>query len=201
MRRRRVYTPQPLTSLIDVLFILLFASLARATASPEPDAKEPPPAPEPAADAGPVEALADAAPPVAPEYAAARELGLARALEQLGSRPALVLRISAAGELVAIETGADETLEVRVPLLERVPDRDVALAYLGDRSPEMRLCAIAARYAPVDNRLVVIAPLSPVADLSVALVEGLRRDVERCDGALAVIVEPIALPGAETETP
>jgi hypothetical protein len=201
-RRPQRRQPQSLTSMIDVLFILVFASLAQAAA---PDSSEAEPAePEPAPDAAPAPSpdapvpATDAAPIAVPDYAAAREAGLARALQRLSDQPAVILRVSAEGELTAVDVGTGERLEVGVPLLEKVPNRDVALAYLGDRSPEMQLCAVARRHATVDGRLVVIAPERPLADLTVALVRGLRRDVDRCGGALAVIAEPTP---AEEDTP
>jgi hypothetical protein len=195
MARRRRGNPQSLTSMIDVLFILVFASLAQAAA---PDGATDTPEPitpiAPAADAapstpGPIPAT-DAATVAPRDYARAREAGLAVALERLSNQPAVILRVSATGELVAVEAGAGQRLDVGVPLLERVPDRDVALAYLGDRSAELQLCAVAGRYAVIEGRLVVFAPERPVADLPVALVNGLRRDVDRCANAMAVIAEP-----------
>lgn len=185
--------------MIDVLFILVFASLAQAAApEPEPERIERPEPPV-AADAAPgPTALADAAPVAPADYAAAREAGLALALARLSDQPAVVLRISEAGQLTAVEVGAGQRLEVGVPLLERVPDRDVALAYLGDRSADLQLCAVARRYAAIDGRLVVLAPARPLVDLPVALVRGLRRDVERCAGGLAVIADP---PQQQSPTP
>lgn len=177
--------------MIDVLFILVFASLATAAASDQALEALPPPAQAPEAAPVPVD---DTAPPLAPGYAEASEAGLALALRRLSDRGAVILRVSVDGRLVAVETDVGPVLEVGVPLLEAVPDRDVALAYLGDSSPNLQLCAIARRYTEIDGHLVVIAPERALVDLSVALVHGLRRDVERCVGAMAVIVEPGATP-------
>jgi hypothetical protein len=94
-----------------------------------------------------------------------------------------------------------ESVRVQVPLLERVPDPDVALAYLGDRSTDARVCTIARGYLrahAVTGMIVVIAPEAPVAELPVALVRGLRADQERClaeHGALAVLADPAAARG------
>lgn len=191
MRRRARGQPPSLTSMIDVLFILVFASLATAAAADQAPPSPPVPAQDPEVASTPAD---DAAPTTAPGYADYREAGLALALQRLADRAAVILRVSAGGRLVAVETDVGSVLEVGVPLLEAVPDRDVALAYLGDSSRDLQLCAIARRYTEIDGRLLVIAPEQPLVDLSVALVGGLRRDVERCAGALAVIVEPGATP-------
>jgi hypothetical protein len=170
MKRRR-HVPPDLTSLFDVLFIVIFAALIRAAAAEHAaaEAAKPKPTPEPL------------------DPASLR----ARAIAQIGTRPALVVRVSAAGTITAVETeGANIPLDV--PLLEHSPDPDVALAYLGDRSAELRVCRVAALHAGVpDVRrfLVIVAPARALADLPHALYEGLQRDIERCDG-LAVIVEP-----------
>ena len=85
------------------------------------------------------------------------------------------------------------------PLLEHSPDPDIALAYLGDRAAELRICRIVAVHlglADLANHLVILAPEKALADLPHALVEGLRRDVERClrdQQGLAVIVDPSAV--------
>jgi len=183
--RRRAPRPQSLTSMIDVLFILLFASLATAAAS----ANSPPPVePTPPAELTPPQP--DASPVAPSDYASAREVGIETAAARLAGKPAVVLRVSEAGSLRAIETGVGSVLELDVPLVEEVADRDVALAYIGDRSPELQLCPIAARLVPIDGRLIVIAPERPLADLPVALVAGMRRDIDRCAAAWAVIAEP-----------
>ena len=89
-----------------------------------------------------------------------------------------------------------------VPLLEHSPDPDIGLAYLGDRSAELRLCRLVALHlqlADLSNHLVIIAPDARGADLPHALYTGLRRDVERCQSeqhGLAVVVEPDAEPDA-----
>jgi hypothetical protein len=105
------------------------------------------------------------------------------------------VRVAADGTLVDVEW-AGEKRALGLPLLERVPDPDVAVAYLGDRAPALRLCGVVAhelRAGDLAGHVVVISPAVPLGEMSVALVAGLRRDVTRCQNeqqAMAVIVEP-----------
>jgi hypothetical protein len=168
-RSRRRHVPPDLTSLFDVLFIVIFAALIRAAAAEHAAAEAAAPKPQPALK------------PLDP-----RSLH-ARALAQVGTRPSLVVRVSKAGTITALETDADTT-PLDVPLLEHSSDPNVALAYLGDRSVELQVCRVAALHAG-PGFLVIIAPEVGLADLPEALYEGLERDVERCNG-LAVIVDP-----------
>lgn len=169
-RTRRSAKPPDLTSLFDVLFIVIFAALIRAAAVQQA-AAEPAPLPPPE--------------PLDPASLHAR------ALVELGARPAVVVRVSAAGTVTAIEADG-QTTQLDVPLLEHVADPDVAVAYLGDRSLELRMCRIAALHlgvAELASYLVIVAPAARLADLPHALYDGLHRDLDRCAG-LAVIVEP-----------
>lgn len=198
--RRRVYQASSLTSMIDVLFILVFASLAYAQSRPDAEAAEPD-GEEPVADSAPDATPdpgdpehSDAGPPPAEsnEHGEVRTRAVAAAIERLRGGGVIVVRIAAAGELYAIETAPGDRLEVGVPLLERVANRDVNLAYLGDRSADFQLCSIVERYRRVDDHLIAVTPDRPLADLPLNLVEGIRRDLDRCRalGGLAVIVEP-----------
>lgn len=195
-RARRRQPPPDLTSLFDVLFIVIFAALIRAAAVQQAAAAKPvtPPPPPPP-------------PPVKLESLALQTRALADLDKQLAARPTIILRISEAGSLVAIEAGG-QTLPLDTPLLEHSPDPDIALAYLGDRSAELRVCRVAAVHLNLPDLaryLVIIAPAQHLVDLPHALYEGLRRDVERClfdQKALAVIVDPSvdpALPTPPTE--
>lgn len=185
-RVRRRQPPPDLTSLFDVLFIVIFAVLIRAAAAQQvaaaAEAAKPPPAPP-------------APPPVKLEPSALQARALADLDKQLAARPAIILRISDAGSLVAIETHGT-SLPLDTPLLEHSPDPDIALAYLGDRSAELRVCRVAAVHLNLPDLaryLVVIAPAQHLADLPEALYGGLNRDVERClfeQKGLAVIVDP-----------
>lgn len=202
MRRRGVQYGS-LTSLLDVLFILLFASLARAAGVvhdsaaaaaaapvapvapadpvPPPDAGAPVPVPEPSRVELRAEAIAE----------------LARGLE--GRRPVYV-RISPEGSVIAIDVGTTPGAgdrQVGVPLLERVPDPDVGISYLGDRTADLRVCSIVMHHlgrADLRNDLVIVAPEVPLGELPVALVVGLHRDQERCARdaqGVAIVIDPL----------
>jgi hypothetical protein len=202
MRRRRGAQPESLTSLLDVLFILVFASLVQLAAAGEKEAAAPA-APVPDAGVAVAEGDAvDAGPPPPEGRVVLRERALSALARQLEARRAVVARIAPDGTLRALEHDGG-TMALGVPLLERVPDPDIALAYLGDRSPELRVCrAIALRLGLRDLRdqLVVIAPDAPIGSLTVALVAGLRRDAARCleeQQGVAVVVDATATAPAE----
>jgi hypothetical protein len=185
MRNRRGIRPADLTSLFDVLFILVFVSLVNAAIQKKATA----------------EAVAASKPPPAvhatlpPALAALRQ----QALTSLGERPAVVIRISRAGVMTAIEAQG-RRIALDLPLVEQVPDPDVVVAYLGDRSAALRVCQQAALnlgVADLAGQLVIFAPDVPLADLTVALVAGLRKDIERClvdQHGVAVLVDAGALP-------
>lgn len=187
--RRQGYRKPDLTSLFDVLFIIIFAALIRAAAVENAAAKVAPPAPPPPR---PV------APATPPAIAQLQKAALADVSAQLAARTPLVIRVSAAGVVTALETGA-KRLALDVPLLEHSPDPDVALSYLGDRSTELRLCRIAAVQLGAPDLaayLVIIAPAAPLADLPHALHTGLHRDLVRCSEqkTIASLVDPSELP-------
>jgi hypothetical protein len=199
-RARRRQPPPDLTSLFDVLFIVIFAALIRAAAvqnaAAHPATPRTPAKPE--------------SPPVELEVAQLHLRAVATANSDIASRPTVVVRISATGNVTAIEslgtitaTGSgaatsavDKTEAIDSPLLEHSPDPDIALAYLGDRAAELRICRIVTVHLgqpDLAHHLVILAPEKPLADLPHALVDGLRRDVERClhdQQGLAVIVDP-----------
>lgn len=178
MKRRR-HVPPDLTSLFDVLFIVIFAALIRAAAAEH--------------------AVAAAAAPKPPEPKPVEPLAPgslhARALAELATRPAIIVRVSAAGTITALEADGKVT-PLDAPLLEQSADPDIALAYLGDRSDELRVCRVAALHlgrADLGGALVIIAPERALADLPHALYDGLHRDVDRClaeQHGLAVLVDP-----------
>lgn len=182
--RRHVRVPPDLTSLFDVLFIVIFAVLIRGAAAQKAAAEAA--APKPAPVPPPVEPL----PPSALQAQA-----LAQLSAEVAARPTVIVRIAKTGKVTALESGAKQ-IALDVPLLEHSPDPDVALAYLGDRSAELRVCRLVALHvgvADLTNHLVIIAPDARAADLPHALHEGLRRDVTRCladQRGLAVVVEP-----------
>ncbi len=179
--RRAVRTPPDLTSLLDVLFILIFAALIRAAAADRnaQAATKPPPR--------------AAAIPLDPSSLRGR--ALADLGSQLAARASVVLRVSSKGSVTELESGG-KPVALDTPLLEHSADPDVVVSYLGDRSVEQRLCRIAALHLGVtdlEHYLVIIAPETYLADLPQALFEGLHRDVDRCltdQRGIAVIVEP-----------
>jgi len=182
-RARRRQPPPDLTSLFDVLFIVIFAALIRAAAVQQAAAQAAPPPPKPPA------------PPVKLEVAQLEARAVAALDKDLHARPSVIVRISAAGSITSLETDGKVT-PLDTPLLEHSPDPDIALAYLGDRSSELRVCRVAAVHLNLPDlarQLVILAPEKMLADLPHALVEGLRRDVEHClfeQKGLAVIVDP-----------
>jgi len=182
--RRHVRRPPDLTSLFDVLFIVVFAALIRAAAVqraalPAPAAATPSPPPPP------------------PALAALRQRALAELDASLAARAPLVVRITRGGTIEALEVDG-KRLALDAPLLEHSPDPDIALAYLGDRSAELRICRIAALHLGVtelSRYLVIMAPAIPLDDLPHALYDGLHRDLDRClseQHGLAALIDPAA---------
>lgn len=183
--RRHVRVPPDLTSLFDVLFIVIFVVLIRAAAVQNAAAQAAKPAPAPPSV------------PLAPS--ALHVKALAQLEQQLAARPVVIVRIAADGKLTALELGG-RRVPLDLPLLEQSRDPDVALSYLGERSAELRVCrqtVLQLGLTDLAGHLVIFAPDVRNADLPHALYEGLRRDVERCQTeqrGLAVVVEP----GADT---
>ena len=180
-RSRRRHTPPDLTSLFDVLFIVIFAALIRAAATQQAAAHPPAPKPKPAP------------PPLDPASLHAR--AVTQVDRELAARDTVIVRISTAGTVTALEHDHAVT-PLDVPLLEHSTDPDVAITYLGERSAELRLCRIAELHlgaTDLAQKLVIFAPAAQLADLPHALFDGLHRDVERClaeQHGLAVVVEP-----------
>ena len=187
--------PPDLTSLFDVLFIVIFACLIRAAGAEHAVAQTlaPPPRRPPVAVA-----------PLDPASLHARALG--QLDRELAAKTAVVVRIAAAGTITALESGGKvEPLDV--PLLEHEPDPDVEVAYLGDRSSALTVCGVVAVHlgaadGELRDYLVIIAPALALDDLPHALYEGLFRDVERCQTdhhGLAVIVDPTMKPPGQEQ--
>lgn len=195
--RRRSRPDGSLTSLLDVLFIIVFATLVQSTARGDERVAD-------AERAAAAAAAAKAAPgPVVPappaELVALRDAAVSATTARMKSAPMVAVRIGADGTIVDVEW-AGEKHALGLPLLERVPDPDVAVTYLGDRAPALRLCGVVAhelRVAELPGYVVVISPAIALGEMPVALVAGLRRDVARCQSeqqAMAVIVEPGMIP-------
>lgn len=194
-RHRHVHRAPDLTSLVDVLFILVFAALLGSVATQVTVAKPAPPAPEP-----------PRLPATPPAVAALRAHALAQLGAQLAAREPLVIRVAPTGVVTAIEAGG-RRLALDAPLLEHSPDPDIGVAYLGDRSAELRVCRIAAlhlRVPSLADHLVIVAPAVALADLPHALHQGLHRDLERCltdQRGVATIIDPAALVPAAPGVP
>ena len=176
MRRSRSRRHGELTSLVDVLFVLLFASLVhqgRVAAQGDADKAEPPPE-------SPAENSVD---PVA----AAREVA-----SRVDADRVIYMVVSAAGTVVSIEADG-RPLAVEVPLLQSTQDTRV-IVYNGDDDPSRRLCRIAADALgsqKLDRALVLVTTELPLRRLGYALVRGLRRDTARClddAGGYALVV-------------
>jgi len=191
--RRHVRRPPDLTSLFDVLFIVVFAALIRAAAVQH-------------AAEHPAEQPAPPAPVIPPAVAALRQHALTELSAELAARVPLVVRITKAGTVDALDVDGNR-MPLDVPLLEHSPNPDIVIAYLGNRSADMRVCRIAALHlgaAELSRYLVIIAPMVALADLPHALYDGLHRDVERClpeQRALAVLVDPAAVPPVPAGSP
>lgn len=180
--RRYVRRPPDLTSLFDVMFIVVFVALIRAAAAETPK-------PEPARPT----------PVVVPQPASAiRTAALETLNKELAGRTSVVVRVSAEGKITALELGA-EVRPLDIPLLELSADPDAAIAYLGDRSAELRVCRVVAVHLGVPDLaqyLVIVAPAVPLADLKRALHRGLHDDLLRClsdQHGIATIIDPTTL--------
>ncbi len=183
-RAKRVRKPPDLTSLFDVMFIVVFVALIRAAAAQQALAETTrPPPPKPTAPQPPA------------DVAALQQTALANLDAELAQRTPLVIRVAATGTIEALEVDG-KRIALDVPLLEHSADPDVAVAYLGDRSSELRLCRVAALHlglAGLAHHLVIVAPARPLADLPHALYDGLHRDLDRCladQRGLATLVDP-----------
>lgn len=219
MRRRAALAPQSLTSLVDVLFILVFAALVQRAAASAPATA--PTSPQPAA---PAPATWTPPRPLA-ELRAAAEAELSSSLRE---QPVIVARISARGVLTSLEVApgaggalaglvapaagaapsaesapAAQRLALELALIERVADPDIAVAYIGARDPAHRICnAAAARLGSLARSLVIVSVDAPMSELMLALAAGLRRDVDHClieHRAAAVLLDSAAL-GADAPT-
>ena len=184
-RRRHVRVPPDLTSLFDVLFIVIFAALIRAAAVEKSAAAKPEPKPP--------------AQPLDPTSLHAR--AIASLDSEIAGRTPVVVRVSVKGSITAIEVD-DKATTLDLPLLEHSEDPDANIAYLGERSADLQICRVVAGRLGVDDlahHLVIIAPDGWLADLPEALYKGLTADVLRCHalhGEVAIIEPHPGSPGA-----
>jgi hypothetical protein len=206
-RRARPRIPE-LTSLLDVLFILVFAALiqARSAAEPPDEAIAIPVAPPSGpVDAGvPAPALPDAGPGDADRRA--REV-IARTagpfLRSIQGRPTVLVGVSGAGHIVSITPQTARGVpqpaqEIRINLLRESEDPDVKVAYRGMLEKDHRICEIVRRelgVADLGRALILIATDEPLAKLRFGLVRGLENDAATCQddaGGFGVLLDPEA---------
>jgi len=203
-RRRPVVQYASMTSLADVMFVLVFASLIYS-AGLEEKARE-----AEAAALSPPPELQMWAPEIFDPGASAargteelRQAALSKLMLGLEGRSPVVARVGRDGQLRELERQRDGravSTALGLPLVERVPDPDVALIYLGDRHDGPSLCNLVRLHlgaADLSDALIIVAPDVPLDRLSVALARGLQRDAERCladQRGIAVIVDPRAAP-------
>jgi hypothetical protein len=211
VRARRPVQYAPLTSLLDVMFILVFASLIHSAALEKKHSEAaiiakpvPVPVTKPAVPAAPP-AQVDPAVQAARDAEALRRAAVAQLVTGLEGRSPVVARIGRDGVLRALDRMSDGrvvTAPLGIPLVERVPDPDVGLVYLGERPDGPHLCTLLRLHLGARNlsdTMIIVAPDVPLARLSVALARGLQRDAERCladQRGIAVIVDPRAAPAA-----
>lgn len=171
MRRRPVAQYSSMTSLLDVLFILVFASLIYSASMRRESHSGAAAEPLASSDAG----VADAGPAtLAPAAAAAsadagtqrggaadsgdagaadrladvrrlRDAARAALVRRIDGRHPVLVRITRDGVMRAIEQLEGDQVSatpMTLPLVEKVDDPDVALVYQGDRNPALRLCAL-----------------------------------------------------------
>jgi hypothetical protein len=191
-RRRAAPSAPSFTSLLDVLFILVFAALVRTASLQEAAAEQDEAAPTPVVPAPPQ-------PPAGEERADLQRRALAHFDASLRARRIVIARVGADGMVTAVEDGARK-LPTSVPLLARVADVNVGLIYLGEQSRELRICSIVRQQlgaTDLKDVLVIAVPAAPLDGLPVALVDGLRRDEQRCAidlNGLAVLLDPAEAP-------
>ncbi len=199
MRHRRPIRYSSLTSLLDVLFILVFASLTQAAGlvqkaeqtETDPDEVQQAPAPKPPSI------------PISTSHAQLRDAAQAQVLRDLQGRPTVYARISADGHLLAIERDgtpdATKTLDSPTPLLLKTDFEGGGTSYLGNQEPQHRICTLVRKELALnslDNYLVIFAPEVGLDGLQVALARGLRADQQYCftdEGAIGVLVDPDAI--------
>lgn len=214
MRRRRRKRSAELTPLLDVLFILLFASLVQARERVERDLEDraehtAAPAPAPI-DAGAPDAAPDAMPDAALDAGATSALAdHGRRLSALiagavHGRDAFAVEVSETGHMVEIRHwrgGALIRRESLQHLLVTVPPEESSpelVYYRGDTQPGHRICPVVLAHVEpprpdLARALVVITADTPLADLPLALRNGLVRDAALCfeDAAgVAVLLDP-----------
>ena len=194
-----------LTSLLDVLFILVFAALVQAAGLVDRARRAPPDAPSPKRAARAVQPPKPTPfDPMKATATSAREAAVIRrqaaaSLVAASARAGIVrVEVSSTGHITRVLSdigGKHRANTLSIPLLERVSDPNIGVAYLGHRSPALRVCSAVRRSLggrDLNEALIIIRTTRPLRDLPVALVEGLRSDQRRCyreERGLAVLVD------------
>lgn len=199
MRHRRPIRYSSLTSLLDVLFILVFASLTQAAGLVQkaeqtevvPKEVQQAPAPKPP----PI--------PISTSHAQLRDAAQVQVLRDLQGRPTVYVRISANGHLLAIERdgipNAIKTLDPPTPLLVKTDFEGGGTSYQGNQEPGHRICSLVRKelaLGSLENYLVIFAPEVGLDGLQVALARGLRSDQQYCfkdEGGIGILVDPDAI--------
>ncbi len=215
--RRRKRIPE-LTSLLDTLFILVFAALIQARAGSErvaaaealQDAEEEAAATESSDAATDADADADAgtaAPDAEAEATAAQAereriaRSTARFVGAIRNQGTILVVVSGEGYIASITRQTpEETLppeELKIKLLRDSADPDVRLVYRGHEGKDNRVCEVARRELGLEPDLgravVIITADRPLADLPYSLVTGLAGDAAACfddAGGLGILVDP-----------
>jgi hypothetical protein len=196
MRRRRGLKLPELTSLLDTLFIVVFAALIQARASAERAAAEPAPAAE----------VAPEPPPPPPPDAGVVPLdeiraATARVVSAIRNPDLILVVVSGEGHIASITRRWDERAlppgDLKIKLLRDSQDPDVRIAYRGREAREDRICALARRElggeGDLGRAVVVITADRPLADMPYSLATGLIEDATTClDDAngMGVLVDP-----------
>lgn len=191
--RRRLPPPTSLTSLLDVLFILIFAALIH-TASTDASASAPHAVMPDAAL--PIDAGLDASGNLFEDRSQLREMALEQINQEIESRPQILIKVSgsAGNYLVELERSAEEWTPLAI--LESVEDPEIGLAYAGDRDARRGLCAqIAATVGPeaLEGAIVIVSAALEPEKLPVALARGLAGESKTCArefGGMLVTLSP-----------
>jgi hypothetical protein len=209
--RHRKRIPE-LTSLLDTMFILVFAALIQAQAGSESEAAaEEAAAEEEPFDAGAEAEVGDDAGAAVPD-AGAEELAAqaereriarstARFVGAIRNQETILVVVSGEGYIASITRHTpEETLppeELRIKLLRDSENPDIRLVYRGREGKENRVCEITRRELGLEPDLgravVVITTDRPLDDLPYSLVTGLQDDAAACfDDAngLGILVDP-----------
>lgn len=210
MRRRRSKRVPELTPLIDVLFILLFASLIHARSAVESahsvaagefmaaadagvdasvdagmDA-----GPDAGMDAGPDAGVDAGNPTEAVHLVQSRELASQMA-NSIENQDVYLVEVTGRGYITAMARWSNgqlsrrDRVEYRLVRAVLPGESNIELEYLGARDPAFSVCNIVHRhYAmpgdPTSESVIITIVDVPLDDLSLAMFDGLRHDLSQC---------------------